>query len=516
MPTRACEINRRIVNEAEKMAEAGYNGTHSFKDYGKLGLLLRVRGHQAVWLTKYGQSTKTIGQLYPRPTERPITSVKVAREKAANVRSILKSQPAKFDEYMHHRDQGHDHETAVEKLIEVPKGWTMSQCFETYLKDKQSECSKRKITPSSQKDIKYVWSLPTWGDVMNREVTHLTQGDLEVVRNATCDTHGVSSSIKMVSYTRAALNWCAMYHNGASGLGHSGNWWGTFSSQLEVSPKTRMPTLEQAVRTLWIAEQFLKRPLPKRQCGKKGITPGTLAALWWSVLTCQRTGGAFELSKNDLIRDAHAPEDWWLASWDAAMVKGKKQRIILPVPVPALEHVKKFLAMSKHYEASELFLPSARDLTKNVTGSGAYQILSRLAGKDRNKPETDRRLTPKKEPWPDLLAEEGIDWWSPHDIRRTISDFLSEADFAGGASAILTHKIKDPTFLALNKNDQRLFDRMRQSPADVTQRSYGAHSVYMDLKKSSMELWVNAVLETYERQKNIPWEGATLKEMQKP
>lgn len=514
MPTRACEISRQIVNEAAKMAETGYNGTYTFKDHGKQGLLLRVRGHRAVWLVKYKQKTKTIGHLYPLHAERQISNVSKARERASDVRSILMSQASMFDRYMTHRDQGYDHETAKAKLIEVPKGWTMSQCFEIYLKDKQSEHSKRKITPDSQRDIKYVWSLPTWGDVMNREVTHLTQGDLEVVRNATCDAHGVSSSLKMVSYTRSALNWCAKYHNGASGLGHSGNWWGTFASQLEVSPKTRMPTLEQAVRTLWIAEQFLTRPLPKRQCGKKGITPGTLAALWWSVLTCQRTGGAFALSKNDLIKDAHAPEDWWLASWDAAMVKGKKQRIILPVPVSALEHVKKFLKMSKHYEASELFLPSTQDPNKNVTGSGAYQILSRLKGKDRNKPETDRRLTPKKEPWPDLLDEEGIDWWSPHDIRRTISDFLSEANFAGGASAILTHKIKDPIILDFNRSDQRLFDRMRQSPAGVTQRSYGAHSVYMDLKKSSMELWVNAVLEAYEQQKSLPWVGATLKDMQ--
>ncbi len=100
IPTRACEIDRRIVNEAEKMAAQGYVGTYTFKNYGKLGLHLRVRGNQAVWLTKFKQSTKTIGQLYPRPTERPITSVKVARETAANVQSLLKSQPKKFDDYM--------------------------------------------------------------------------------------------------------------------------------------------------------------------------------------------------------------------------------------------------------------------------------------------------------------------------------------------------------------------------------------------------------------------------------
>ncbi|WP_170342520.1 hypothetical protein [Ruegeria arenilitoris] len=87
--------------------------------------------------------------------------------------------------------------------------------------------------------------------------------------------------------------------------------------------------------------------------------------------------------------------------------------------------------------------------------------------------------------------------------------------YPGGASAVLTHSIKDPAILAFSQNDQRVFDRMRQSPANVTEKSYGAHSAYMELKKDSMELWVNAVLQTYEEQKQIPWKGTSLKKMQK-
>ncbi len=514
MPTEACEIDRRIVNRAEKMAEVGYNGTYTFKDYGKLGLLLRVRGHRAVWLAKYKQSTKTIGQLYPRPTERPITSVKVARERAANARSVLMSQPDKFDEYMTHRDQGHDHEAAVSKLVEVPSGWTLRQCFEATLEDKQSLNGKKQIKFSTVKDIRSMMSRPTWGNILDQEVTRLTQGDLEKVRDDTRRAHGVSTSLKVVTYTREALTWCAREHNGASGLGEVNRWWPNLSSPVIVNPKTRMPALDKAVRTLWIAEQFLNHPLPKRQCRKNGVHPWTLAALWWAVLTCQRTGAAFSPLKSDLLTDIHAPEKWQLASWDVDKVKGK-QRVILPVPKQAVDHLNRFLRMSKHYDGSAVFLPSAQDLTKNVTGSGAYQILSRLAGRDRNKPETDRRVSPKREPWPDLLTEEGIDWWSPHDIRRTLSDFLSDAGYPGGASAVLTHSIKDPAILAFSQNDQRVFDRMRQSPANVTEKSYGAHSAYMELKKDSMELWVNAVLQTYEEQKQIPWKGTSLKKMQK-
>lgn len=515
MPTEACEIDRRIVNKAEKMAKAGLNGTHTFKDYGKLGLHLRVRGHRAVWLTKYKQYTRTIGQLHPQPAERPITSVKTARETAANIRAVLKSQPEKFDDYMAHRDNGHTHENAVAKLIEVPDGWTLRECFDATLQDKLSENSKKKIGAATERDIRYILSLRTWGETLDQPTTRLTQGDLETVRNATHKAHGVSASLKLVSYTREALTWCAKHHNGASGLSHAGRWWTTLSSPHVVQARTRMPCLDQAVRTLWIAEQFLDKPLPNRQCNKNGVAPETLAALWWAVLTCQRTGAGFSLLKSDLVKDAHAPEKWWLASWDAANMKGKR-RVILPVPVQAIDHLNRFLRMSKHFDESPVFLPSAQNLNLNVTGSGAYQILSRLAGKNRNKSQTKSRQSREKKPWPNLLAEEGIDWWAPHDIRRSISEFLSEADYPGGASAILAHTINDPTILDFNKSDQRVFDRMKQSPADVTKKSYGAHSAYMELKKDAMDLWIKAVLEAYERQKSIGWRGETLKQMIKP
>ena len=157
--------------------------------------------------------------------------------------------------------------------------------------------------------------------------------------------------------------------------------------------------------------------------------------------------------KSDLVKDSFAPEKWRLASWDASQVKGKR-RVILPVPKSAVDHLNNFFGLCDQYEKSALLFPSAQDVDKNVTGSGAYQILSRLAGKDRNKPKSDAKRPVPKEPWPDMLVNAGIDWWSPHDIRRTLADFLSSAGYPGGASAVLSHSIKDPTVLGFSQNDQ--------------------------------------------------------------
>ncbi len=161
------------------------------------------------------------------------------------------------------------------------------------------------------------------------------------MRDATRKSHGVSASLKLVCSIREALTRCASFHSGASGLGP---WRQMLASPVIVKPKTRRPELDKVVRTLWISEQFLKKPFPVRQCKKCGVHPWTLAAMWWAVLTSQRTGAAFALLKSDLVTDTLAPEKWQRASWEPEKMKGK-QRFVLPVPKQAIDHLNRFLGM---------------------------------------------------------------------------------------------------------------------------------------------------------------------------
>ncbi len=506
MPTEACEIDRRIVNKAERLAEAGYDGILTFKDYGKSGLHLRVRGNRAVWLVKFRQSTKTIGQLFPQPAERPITSVGKARTIAAEVRSILKSQPENFEAYMKFRDRFNDHKKAVEQLVQPPEGWSLRKCFEVTKSEKRSENARKHIRASTERDIDYIMKLPAWGSILEREVTQLKQGDIETVRNAARARNGVSTAQKLVSYTRSSLTWCATHHSGASGLTNILPWWLMLSTPEVVQPKKRKPQIAEIVASLILAESYIDRQLPQRSSNKYGVHPYTLGALWWAVLTLQRTGAAFQLTKSDLVPFCPEGSDqaWFMASWHEDLVKGK-QRFDLPIPQRAIDHVEGFLHRKPKYTEAQLLLPSAQCLTKPVTGSGAFQILSRLAGKRRDR-TTAKRSGPRSEKhdsWPDLLKEDGITWWSPHDVRRTLADFLSVQGYPGGASALLSHAIKDPMIAGFTQSDQALFNRMKQSPARVTAQSYGAHSPYLQLKLDAMDLWVNAVLNEYDRQKTM-------------
>ncbi|WP_170339653.1 integrase family protein [Ruegeria arenilitoris] len=511
MPTEACEIDRRIVAKAERMAEKGTTQLHVFKDYGGQGLHLRVRGKRAVWLVRFQQKTKTIGQLYPDPSDMPLRSTRDARQLAADVRSVLKAQPEQVDKYVKLRHQNFGHLDALERLVEPKKSWTLAECFEVAIADKWSLHAERRISAKSKKDMEYVLSRDAWGKVINMPVTELEQGDIESVRNRVRKENGLSTSNKVIAYTRSVLNWCAKNHSGASGLSGQIPWWRALSSPEVVKPKVRKPQIEDIVKSLLIAEEYLDKPLPGRRIGAKGVNPLTLGGLWWVVLTCQRSSAALSLSKDDLKKEPKPDEcgrDWLLASWEDDQVKGK-QRFVLPIPYRAWQHVHRLLSQSARYENTDLLLPSERDIEKSVTGSGAYRVLYRLSGRDkinvqklrkasRNSAKND--LEKKK---PDLLAKAGIPWWSLHDVRRTLTDFLSCSGYPGGASAVLSHKIDDKIIGGFNLQDQALYDRLKQSPARITSNSYHAHSPYMKLKREAMQLWVDEVLNEYERQKGI-------------
>ncbi|UWQ82937.1 Arm DNA-binding domain-containing protein [Leisingera caerulea] len=509
MPTEACEIDRRIVAKAEKLAEQGTTQLHVFRDYGGRGLHLRVRGKRAVWLVKFQQKTKTIGQLYPDPSDMSLRSTRDARQLAADVRSVMKAQPEHVDKYLKLRHQNFDHLEALERLVEPNKSWTLAECFEVAIAEKSSSHAKRPIAAKTKKDMEYVFSLDAWGELIKRPVTELVQGDIEAVRDSVRKENGLSTSTKVIAYTRSVLNWCAKHHSGASGLSGQTPWWRMLSTPAIVKPKVRRPHVRDIVKSLLIAEKYLGKPLPGRSIRAKGVHALTLGGLWWVVLTCQRSGAALSLAKDDLLKEPEPDEcghDWLLASWDDNEVKGKK-RFVLPVPSRAWTHVHKFLSLSTGYEHSDLLLPSAHDIEKSVTGSGVYRVLYRLSGRDAKNVRKLRMSSRKStkndhcEKKPDLLAEAGISWWSLHDVRRTLSEFLSCAGCPGGSSAVLSHVINDRIIAGFNLQDQDLYDRLKQSPAKITSNSYHAHSPYMKLKREAMQLWVDEVLDEYERQK---------------
>ncbi|MER9823180.1 hypothetical protein NKJ50_14735 [Mesorhizobium sp. M0115] len=85
--------------------------------------------------------------------------------------------------------------------------------------------------------------------------------------------------------------------------------------------------LEQIARVLYIAEKHRDRP---DRLQAKPTTEAALAALWWIVLTAQRTTASMSLLASRVVSDRDA-RGWKIAAFPAEDMKSKRYHA-LPLP----------------------------------------------------------------------------------------------------------------------------------------------------------------------------------------
>jgi len=181
---------------------------------------------------------------------------------------------------------------------------------------------------------------------------------------------------------------------------------------------------------------------------------------------------------------------------------------MLPIPPRAAKLLEGIRAKANRHGSEAWAFPSDRDPEKHATPSGVYRILYRLAGRDALlQPEAKRSSSTRKRPERttprrDLLAEAGIEWWSGHDVRRTLQEILDSAGMPGGASVILAHEMKSDINLTATMTEQQREDFMRNRVAKITRAAYGA-AQYPKLKAEAMQVWTDVLLDEYERQKAL-------------
>lgn len=523
MPTERCSIGVSETNRAFRMAKDGHSGpVHIFKHMGREGLQLRVQRNTAAWVVRYKDMSITIGYLFPERSEMPLGGHTAALDLAADVKAVLIDQPERRDEYilLRYRETADakgrarrlTHGEALAALRPDATTWTFDECIEQTIVDKTSSDTpdKDRIDPATVKDYRTTFGRAVWDDLKNTPAVLLEPGDIERVRNAIRKDNGVSPAIKSITYTRAVLNWCAKNHAGESGLQKITPWWQLLAAPYEVKAKTRKPTIENLVRSLILAEEYLDKPLPGRAISSPGVKAGTLAGLWWLVLTSQRATAGLSLLAHDVVPDDNE-QGWMLAAWSEDVMKAG-QAFVIPVPERAWKHVNRFREKGRHSESQEWAFPSEKDKDKPVTTSGVYRILYRLAGKDaliqppkekrapRLKKDGTPRKTPERTERVDLLALASIAWWSMHDVRRTLTDYLGEQGIPGGATVVLAHEVDEKERLAALASDREREEWLRQRTARITRMAYGG-AQYLKLKKEAIQLWTNAVLDEYDRQR---------------
>lgn len=503
----------RDVSEAKRKGEKHpESGMAVLSDMSLKGLRLINVGGVASWVLKTEKHTKTLGYLYP-PHDKPLTAPDKAREIAGYVKQLLIADPDRVDTYLDAWHVHKDHNKAMAALVAKADTWTFEECIKQMLSDRQKPDSTDVLKPLSVKDVNTAFNRPVFDKIKKTPAVALARADFEKARDEVREKSGISPAIKVVAWSRSVFDWMVRHHSGQSGVDGKDPWWELLHAPYKVKAKTRRPEVSDIVRSLILAEQYLDKPLPGRAIATAGVGAGVLAGLWWIVLTCQRGDAALSLRTYNLVDDEQRGEGWKIAAWEAGQMKAGVAQM-LPIPPRAANILDQLRKRAKNHGSQAWCFPSDRDDEKHATVSGVYRILYRLAGKDtlvqkakepkarRLKNDGSPRKLPERTSRQDLLKEAGIDWWSGHDVRRTLQMTLDNAGIPGGASVILAHEMKSDINLTVSMSERQRDDFMKNRVAHITSAAYGA-AQYPRLKAEAMRIWTDLVLDEYERQKHV-------------
>ncbi|MCO5152842.1 MULTISPECIES: hypothetical protein [unclassified Shinella] len=469
------------------------------------GLQIRCQGKQAFWSLRYGKWTKVLGYVFP-DAKRHVPSIGEARELAKATKEILDDDEQLLDPFF--AKYYSIRETYGKKRIEAIRAarkemrskattWSLRQCFEFVIEDRTRAGALKPIKKGYKEELELCVRRPQMKPLMDRPAADLTRGDFDIVRTALIQEAGISPANKVISNVRSVLDYCCSLQSKQSGLDHKDMWWQLLQGAGKVKSRTRTPTPDDVARTLALAEEYLRKPLPGRVDGKSGVRPNVFAGLVWLTLTAQRTFAALHLKHADFFEDPERGDGWYIASWEAGIMKSGKSHVI-PVPPRAAQMMLPLIASAKTFGTSVWCFPSEKGTPDNdicVNASAPRQVLQRLAARD---PLMREKNGTRKTVAVDLLSEQNIPWWSPHDLRRSLTSVMDKAGIPGGASAILAHEIK----LSTELGEEHLTDEQRQRwreirTAKITREAYGDPQ-FLSLKAPAMEAWTDAIIDAYE------------------
>ncbi len=462
---------------------------HIYSDERAQGLRLIVQKNRASWVVKYKDKSLTIGWVWPEGL-RPLKTATAAREMVPIIKGLLDEDPAQVEPFLVAKYAGRDNKAAIAEMRPVVTTWTLQQCADAMIDARTKTTAQSPLRKASVDEIKRTLARTEMKDLVGTPAALLKRGEVEKVRDKIEASSGISAAKKCVSNIRSILNYCVEYKSGDSGLDHRDMWWELLKTDSKLVARTRAPSLTDIVKTLQLAAYYLDHPLPGRVDGKHGVRDNVFAAMWWLILTSQRTSAGLALQKVDFYPDPRDP-DFYLAAWDEEAMKGKKTHV-LPIPMRVVKHMLPLIEAAQDHGSKWAF-PSERGSSENdicISRTAVRQFIVRLEGRDP--------LMKGKDGARDLLAEAGVLHWTPHDLRRSITAVMDDNGIPGGASAVLAHEIK----LSEHLGEDALTEAQREEwaanrMAKITKLAYGG-GTFLKLKKSAMTVWTNAVLDAWD------------------
>ncbi|UWM76067.1 hypothetical protein N1937_02110 [Rhizobium sp. WSM4643] len=480
-----------------KAARPGHKGSHYITDLKCTGLSLRLKGEKVSFFLRYKGVNKTLGWGHEGEAWY-IPSIKAARELADKVKRQIdfggETYAEEFLRQYHHAVENKldlSHDDIVREMRPRAGTWTLQRCMERTIEDKTAHTATKPWRETTVTTLKSTFAKPEFADLLEMPAVNIKRADIERIRDDMLKKHkSPSPAAKVVSNVSTVLGHCQSVHGGQSGLDRVEPWWKLLTVGQSVKPRTRNPGLEGVAKTLVLADVYAMKRLPGRMQAKHdhkyGIRDGVAAAFHWVCLTAQRQGAALAIQKTDYIPDPDN-EGWYLAAWGEGIMKAGIAHI-LPIPPRLAQHMATKLDQVKRPD-SRWLLPSERgEEDIHIHRSSTLAVVQRLGARDT--------LTKKRATAVDLLAANGIKWWTPHDLRRTITRALDDAGIPGGASVVLAHEVRRTDNLDVENDDSR-----EQRVARITRLAYGG-AQHLHLKRRAMTIWTDTVLDEYDRLKS--------------
>lgn len=481
-----------------------------WKDRGTVGLTIRITPDKPVWYLRRKETTIQLGDVRALPLDEAryiAHQVRLAAQKGKNLRDVVTLLMNHYGDFPRHAteeviaafikrtstrvEHGIADLQRTRKLPPRPEApfWTWRQLTQNFLRYK-----KTRLKSGYGDEYARYLELRQFDQIADKMVRDLKLRDLERVRDDIAIAFADSTASRAVTQGKAMLSWAWKYKASASGLDDCEHeWWQRWSFEYRPKERTRTPTIQEIARTLVVAEKFTHLAH-----GEHETYPGTLGALWGVCLTAQRTGAFLTLRADRLFeppKTERGLRHWKIANWTADEMKGGRdggRPHSLPLPPEALEIL---TAYHKRSGGTSKWMFSGRDPQKHITQSALNLLLYRLQGRvydhtvKRKAPRKGKpgpKPRPRKER-PNLFELYGIEAWSPHDCRRTLTTFLDDRRLGGAATAILGHKTSN------TKTDER------EKLARVTEQHYN-RSQKLALKADGMALWVKTLLAAYRKE----------------
>lgn len=474
-----------------------------WRDKKTTGLTLRITRRNAIWYVRRREVTLRLGSATEIDLDQAryfAEQTNLAAKRKRNLREFVDTL-VRLETTSKYKDRKGHSEIADEladeaSLLAYRKrvGDTGSTWTWRTLTNKFLEYKRPKLKASYRDKYEYFLKLPEFNLINDKPVNELKLRDLERVRDDILRNHARSAVHRALTQSKNMLTWAWKFNATLSGLDDvEYEWWNRWSFEYSTGRRDHAPTVEEIARTLVLAEQF--RHLAD---GEHETYAGTLGALWGVALTAQRTG-AFLQMRPDRMFDPPKGErlrGWKIVNWTSDEMKGGKdggRPFSLPIPPEALKILFHYYAESG---GKSKWMFTGRDQAKPITPSALRLLMYRLQGRVydhtvKQKPARKGKPGPApsaKKVRLDLFALYGIEPWTPHECRTTMTTLLDDKRLGGAATAILGHKT----------DHDRVDPRERM--ATITEQHYN-RSQRISLKADGMALWVKTLLAAYAKEK---------------